>query len=50
VAGLGNILIKAQSSLNMPVMYAAVILLTLIGIVLTQAAALLERRLLRWKF
>ena len=49
VAGLGNILIRAQSSLNMPVMYAAVILLTLIGIVLTQAAAMLERRLLRWK-
>jgi NitT/TauT family transport system permease protein len=49
VAGLGNILIKAQSSLNMPVMYAAVILLTVIGIVLTQAAAMLERRLLRWK-
>jgi NitT/TauT family transport system permease protein len=49
VAGLGNILIKAQSSLNMPVMYAAVILLTVIGIVLTQAAALLEQRLLRWK-
>jgi NitT/TauT family transport system permease protein len=49
VAGLGTILIKAQSSLNMPVMYAAVILLTVIGIVLTQAAAMLERRLLRWK-
>jgi NitT/TauT family transport system permease protein len=49
VAGLGNILIKAQSSLNMPVMYAAVILLTVIGIVLTQAAALLERRLQSWK-
>jgi NitT/TauT family transport system permease protein len=49
VAGLGNILIRAQSSLNMPVMYAAVILLTVIGIVLTQAAAMLEQRLLRWK-
>ncbi|HUO23439.1 MAG TPA: ABC transporter permease [Caulobacteraceae bacterium] len=49
VAGLGNILITAQSSLNMPVMYAAVVLLTLIGIVLTQAAALLERYMQRWK-
>lgn len=49
VAGLGNILIKAQSSLNMPVMYATVILLTIIGVVLTQAAAYLERRMQRWK-
>jgi NitT/TauT family transport system permease protein len=49
VAGLGNILIRAQAALNMPVMYAAVILLTAIGIVLTQAAALLERRLQAWK-
>ncbi len=49
VAGLGNILIKAQSSLNMPVMYATVILLTIIGISLTQSAAVLERRMQRWK-
>jgi ABC-type nitrate/sulfonate/bicarbonate transport system permease component len=49
VAGLGNILIKAQSSLNMPVMYATVVLLTIIGITLTHIAALLERRLQRWK-
>jgi len=49
VAGLGNILIKAQSSLNMPVMYADVVLLTVIGITLTQGAAMLERRLQSWK-
>jgi NitT/TauT family transport system permease protein len=49
VAGLGNILIKAQSSLNMPVMYADVVLLTVLGITLTQAAAALERTLQRWK-
>lgn len=49
VAGLGNILIRAQSTLNMPVMYATVILLTIIGITLTQTAALLERRMQRWK-
>jgi NitT/TauT family transport system permease protein len=49
VAGLGNILIKAQSNLNMPVMFADVILLTVIGIILTQAAAMVEHRLQRWK-
>jgi NitT/TauT family transport system permease protein len=48
-AGLGNILINAQSAFNMPVMYATVILLTVIGIVLTEAAGVLERRLQRWK-
>ncbi|WP_171060888.1 ABC transporter permease [Poseidonocella sp. HB161398] len=49
VAGLGNILIKAQSEMNMAVMYAAVVLLTVIGIALTQTAVLLERLLTRWK-
>jgi NitT/TauT family transport system permease protein len=48
-AGLGNILINAQSAFNMPVMYATVIILTVIGIVLTEAARVLERRLQRWK-
>lgn len=48
-AGLGNILINAQSSFNMPVMYATVIILTVIGIILTEAAGVLERRLQRWK-
>jgi ABC-type nitrate/sulfonate/bicarbonate transport system permease component len=48
-AGLGNILIVAQTSFNMPVMYAAVIILTVIGIVLTQAAELVERYFLRWR-
>lgn len=49
VAGLGNILIKAQSSMNMPVMYASVILLTIIGITLTQSAAALEHYIQRWR-
>jgi ABC-type nitrate/sulfonate/bicarbonate transport system permease component len=49
VAGLGNILIKAQSSLNIPAMYATVLLLTIIGVTLTQMAAWLERYLQRWK-
>lgn len=48
-AGLGNILIKAQSAFNMPVMFAAVIIMTVIGISLTQTAAWLERRILHWK-
>jgi NitT/TauT family transport system permease protein len=48
-AGLGNILIKAQSSFNMPVMFASVIILTFIGISLTQAAAALERMMQRWR-
>lgn len=49
VAGIGNILIKAQASLNIPAMYATVLLLTIIGVTLTQITALLERRLQRWK-
>ena len=48
-AGLGNILIKAQASFNMPVMFASVIILTVIGITLTSAAGYLERRIQRWK-
>jgi NitT/TauT family transport system permease protein len=48
-AGLGNILIKAQAAFNMPVMFASVIILTVIGITLTQAAAMLERRIQRWQ-
>lgn len=49
VEGLGNILIKAQSSLNIPAMYGTVLLLTIIGVTLTQLAAWLERHLQRWK-
>jgi ABC-type nitrate/sulfonate/bicarbonate transport system permease component len=48
-AGLGNIIINAQSAFNMPTMYAAVIILTLIGILLTQLASRLEQRLQRWQ-
>ncbi|WP_417725711.1 ABC transporter permease [Salipiger sp.] len=48
-AGLGHILIIAQSSFNMPDMYAAVIILTAIGIALTQTAAVVERFFLRWR-
>ncbi|BBB01342.1 putative ABC transporter permease [Actinacidiphila reveromycinica] len=48
-SGLGNILINAQGGFNMPVMYATVIILTLLGIVLTQAAGWFEGRMQRWK-
>ena len=48
-AGLGNILIKAQSAFNMPVMFASVIILTVIGITLTQCAAFLEHWMQRWQ-
>jgi NitT/TauT family transport system permease protein len=48
-AGIGNILISASNSFNMPVMYATVAIITFLGIVLTQAAALLERRMQRWR-
>ena len=48
-AGLGNILIKAQSSFNMPVMFASVIILTVVGITLTHTAGILERRMQRWR-
>lgn len=48
-AGIGNLLISASNSFNMPVMYATVVIITILGIALTQAAALLERRMQRWR-
>lgn len=48
-AGIGNVLISASNSFNMPVMYATVAIITFLGIALTQAAALLERRMQRWR-
>lgn len=48
-AGIGNVLISASNSFNMPVMYATVTIITFLGIALTQAAALLERRMQRWQ-
>ena len=48
-SGLGNILINAQSAFNMPTMYASVIILTVLGILLTQAASWIEMRMQRWK-
>jgi len=48
-AGLGNLLITASNSFDMPLVYATVLILTFVGITLTQLAALLERRIQRWK-
>jgi ABC-type nitrate/sulfonate/bicarbonate transport system permease component len=48
-AGIGNLLISASDSFNMPVMYASVIIITAIGIVLTQVAAWAERRMQLWR-
>jgi NitT/TauT family transport system permease protein len=48
-AGLGNLLINASDSFNMPLMYATLVILTAIGIILTQGATRLERRMQRWQ-
>lgn len=48
-AGIGNILISASNAFNMPVMYATVIVITVLGILLTQGAAWLERYMQRWQ-
>lgn len=48
-AGLGNLLINAANSFNMPLMYATLLILTFLGIVLTQGATRLERRMQRWR-
>lgn len=48
-AGIGNILITASNSFNMPVMYATVTIITVLGILLTQGAAWAERRMQRWR-
>lgn len=47
--GIGNMLITASNSFNMPEMYATLLVLTAIGVVLTQGAGRLERRLQRWR-
>ena len=48
-AGIGNVLISASDSFNMPVMYATVVVITVLGIILTQCAAWLERRMQAWR-
>lgn len=48
-AGIGSLLISASDSFNMPVMYASVIIITALGILLTQVAAWAERRMQMWR-
>ena len=48
-AGIGSLLISASDSFNMPVMYASVIIITTLGILLTQVAAWAERRMQMWR-
>jgi ABC-type nitrate/sulfonate/bicarbonate transport system permease component len=48
-AGIGSLLISASDAFNMPVMYATVIIITVLGILLTQGAAWLERRMQAWR-
>jgi NitT/TauT family transport system permease protein len=48
-AGVGNVVISAANSFNMPRMYAMVLIITALGIALTQGATWLESRLQRWR-
>ncbi|HEY8691634.1 MAG TPA: ABC transporter permease [Chloroflexota bacterium] len=48
--GLGALLVSAQGVLNTPLMFAVIVVLTLIGIVLYWLASGLERIVLRWRF
>jgi NitT/TauT family transport system permease protein len=48
-AGVGNLMISAANSFNMPRMYATLLIITALGIALTQSATWLERRIQKWK-
>lgn len=48
VQGLGNLLLSANSQLNSPLAWAALVWLSVLGIVLFAAVALLERLLIPW--
>lgn len=45
--GLGALIIAAQGSMDTPLMFAVLVLISVLGLLLYQAAVLLERRLLR---
>ena len=47
-AGVGNVMITAANSFNMPRMYAMLFIITALGVVLTQGATWMERRMQRW--
>ncbi|MCW2620532.1 MAG: Nitrate/sulfonate/bicarbonate transporter permease, permease protein [Frankiales bacterium] len=48
-AGLGYLITASQSSFQIPDMYAAIVTISLLGLVLNQALLLLERRATRWR-
>lgn len=48
--GLGNVILVAQGQFDTPRVFAALLLLSLIGVVLIGSLDLLERRLMPWKF
>lgn len=48
-AGLGHRLILASDSFNMPEMYATLVILAVLGIVLTQGTAVIERKMSKWR-
>ncbi|HVC24730.1 MAG TPA: ABC transporter permease subunit [Acidimicrobiales bacterium] len=47
-AGLGSVIASANQQLEVPVIYASVIVLAALGLVLTLAVTLVERRVLAW--
>jgi ABC-type nitrate/sulfonate/bicarbonate transport system permease component len=48
-AGVGNVMISAANSFNMPRMYAMLLFITALGVVLTQGATMIEQRMQRWR-
>ncbi|MGI8552888.1 MAG: ABC transporter permease [Dehalococcoidia bacterium] len=46
--GLGQVILLAHNNLDMPTLFAAILVLVILGVLLTQSVGLLERRFLRW--
>ena len=48
-AGLGYLVMQAEGVMNYPVMYSAIVVVALFGIIFNYAIVLVERRLTSWK-
>ncbi len=48
-SGLGYLLNQASQQFNMTSIYAVLVLLMLMGVLVSETASTLERRLLRWR-
>ena len=48
--GLGALIVAAQGTMNTPLMFAVFVVLTILGIVLSLIADLVERLALRWRY